>query len=112
MKEIRVTLTEEEYRAFRADADRLGISIKKLVHDRVIGATPEDSPLCTAQMLCNEIAQYRESLNIIIRRESGVFPRLYEDDMIRLEMSMCELERIVATFASEIMRRARKDGNA
>lgn len=112
MKEIRINLTDEEYCTIRADADRLGISIKKLVHDRVMGAAPEDSPLCSAQMLCNEIAQYRESLNIIIRREAGVFPRLYEDDMIRLEMSMCELEGIVATFVSEMMRRMKKDGDS
>lgn len=63
MKEIRINLTEEEYRSLRADADRLGISVKKFSHDCVIGAVPENSPLCTAQMLCNEIVFFEKYCN-------------------------------------------------
>lgn len=105
MKEVRPVFTLEEYQQLYAKANQLSIPLKQLVHDRAVGANPADKPLSSAQMLANEISKTRDVLNRIIQREITADPRLYEDDMIRMEMAMTELEGIVTTFISEVLRR-------
>ena len=107
MKEVRTKFTEEEYAGLRTGADRLGMTVKQLVHARATEIAPEDAPLSAAKILSDEIAAYREILNRIIKRETTADIRLYEDDVIRLEMSMRELEGIVAAFISEIISRVK-----
>lgn len=105
MKDVRPEFTPEEYHRLSLEANRLGISLKQLVHDRAVRKSPGDSPLTAAQVLAREISQNREVLNQIIRRETAAEIRLYEDDVIRLEMAMTELEGIVTAFISEVLRK-------
>ena len=103
MKDVRPVFTPEEYLRLCSEADRLNISIKQLVHDRAIGANPADSPLTAAQILSTEISKNREVLNQIIKRETTADIRLYEDDVIRMEIAMAELEGLVTAFISEVL---------
>lgn len=105
MKDIRPEFTAEEYHRLRFEADRLNISLKQLVHDRAVGAAPTDNPLTAAQILADEISKNREVLNQIIKRETTAEIRLYEDDIIRMDMSMTELEGIVSAFITEILKK-------
>ena len=105
MKEVRPVFTPEEYLKLCAEANQLHIPLKQLVHDRAIGTDPADTPLTSAQILANEISKNRAVLNRIIQRESSADPRLYEDDMIRMEMAMTELEGIVSAFISELLKK-------
>lgn len=98
MKDIRPQFTEEEYAQLRTEADRLGISLKQLVRDRALGIETEDQPLCSTRLLCAEIAKYRKVLNNIILREIEADVRLYEEDIIRMEMSVAGLENVVTNF--------------
>ena len=98
MKDIRPQFTEEEYTQLRAEADRLGISLKQLVRDRALGIETEDQPLCSTRLLCIEMAKYRNVLNKIILRETKADVRLYEDDIIRMEASVSGLEDVVTEF--------------
>lgn len=111
MKDVRPQFTEEEYLALRAEADRLGVSLKRLVRDRAMGIVTEDAPLCSARVLCAEMTACREVLNQIIKRETEADVRLYEDDVIRIEAKMCELEDIVTTFAGKMIRQVKRNGN-
>lgn len=111
MKDIRPQFTEEEYHTLRSEADRLGISLKQLVHNRALGIASENTPLCSAKLLCAEMAAHRKVLNQIILRETEADERLLEDDIIRLEMSMTELEGIVTGFTTEVLRQAKRNGD-
>ena len=106
MKDIRPDFTAEEYERLKEEADRLGVPLKKLVHDRAMQADTGGKPLTAAQMLSIEMSQVRELLNQIIRRESSVEIRLYEDDVIRLELTMARLEEITADFISQVLKGA------
>lgn len=106
MKDIRPEFTPEEYDRLKAEADRLGVPLKKLVHDRAVQADTGGKPLTAAQILSMEMSQVRELLNQIIRRESSVEIRLYEDDVIRLELTLARLEEITADFISQILKGA------
>lgn len=106
MKDIRPEFTPEEYERLKEEADRLGVPLKKLVHDRAMQADTGGKPLTAAQMLSIEMSQVRELLNQIIRRESSVEIRLYEDDVIRLELTMARLEEITADFISQVLKGA------
>ena len=110
MKDVRPQFTDDEYARLREEADRMGVSLKQLVHDRALGIATEDTPLCSVKLLCGEMAKYREVLNQIIRRETEADIRLYEDDIIRIEMSMCELEGIVTAFVRAQLREGKRDG--
>lgn len=110
MKTIRPEFSEDEYAQMKNEADQLGVSVKQLVRDRALGIITEDTPLCATKLLCDEMARYREILNQIIRREVESDIRLFEDDIIRIEMSMCELEGIVTAFVREKLREAKRDG--
>lgn len=112
MKDIRPQFTDTEYARLHQDADRLGISLKRLVHDRAVGIDSGGKPLNVAKGISDEISKHRELLNEIIRREIATGTGLYEDDVIRLEMSMCELEGIVAAFVGEMMRQVKRNGDA
>ena len=106
MKDIRPEFTPEEYDRLKEEADRLGVPLKKLVHDRAVQAETGGKPLTAAQMLSMEMSQVRELLNQIIRRESTVEIGLYEDDVIRLELTMARLEEITADFISQVLKGA------
>ena len=106
MKDIRPEFTPEEYERLKEEADRLGVPLKKLVHDRAMQADTGGKPLTAAQMLSMEMSQVRELLNQIIRRESSVEIGLYEDDVIRLELTMARLEEITADFISQALKGA------
>ena len=106
MKDIRPEFTPEEYERLKEEADRLGVPLKKLVHDRAMQADTGGKPLTAAQMLSMEMSQVRELLNQIIRRESSVEIGLYEDDVIRLELTLARLEEITADFISQVLKGA------
>lgn len=105
MKDIRPEFTPEEYHRLSFEAGMLNISLKQLVHDRAVGTAPTDNPLTAAQILAKEISKNREVLNQIIKRETTAEIRLYEDDVIRLEMAMTELEGIVTAFIAEVLKK-------
>ena len=69
--------------------------------------TEEDQPLCSTRLLCIEMAKYRNVLNKIILRETKADVRLYEDDIIRMEMSVAGLENIVANFVNAKLKEAK-----
>lgn len=106
MKDIRPEFTPEEYERLKKEADRLGVPLKKLVRDRAMQADAGGNPLTTAQILSMEMSQVRELLNQIIRRESTAEIRLYEDDVIRLELTLARLEEITADFISQVLKGA------
>ena len=110
MKSVRPEFTEEEYAVLKQDADRLGVTVKQLARDKVLGIVTEDTPLCSTNMVCDEIAKNREVLNQIIRREVEGDEHLFEDDIIRIEMAMDELEEIVAAYVREQLREAKRHG--
>lgn len=105
MKSIRPEFTEKEYEILCAEAERLNVSLKRLAHDRTLKVDPNDNPLYLAQILADEMAKNREVLNRIIKRETTAEIRLYEDDVIHMEMKMAELESIVSACISEILRK-------
>ena len=105
MKDVRPQFTDEEYNSLKTDATRLQVSLRKLVHDRALQGHNSDSPLSMAQCLSAEISKNREVLNQIITRETTTEIRLYEDDMIRLEKSMADLEQVVAKHISHVLRK-------
>lgn len=107
MKDIRPQFTEEEYSQLRTEADRLCVSLKQLVRDRALGIVTEDTPLSSTRLLCEEVAKYRKVLNQIILRETEVDIRLYEDDIIRMEMSLSGLEDIVTEFVKAKLKEAK-----
>lgn len=111
MKDVRPRFTDEEHTKLKAEADRLGISLKQLVRNRALGNNSENAPLNIAKVLSKEMADIRETMNHIIRRETTVEERLYEDDVIRLEMCMTKLEEIVTTFVGTVLRRMKSNGN-
>lgn len=104
MKDVRPEFTPDEYERLEIDARRLCVSVKQLVHDRAVGIS-ENNPLNIAKTLSDEISKYRETLNEIIRRETSADVRLYEDDVIRMELSMSNLEAMVAAFISETLQK-------
>ena len=106
MKDIRPEFTPEEYDRLKAEADRLSVPLKKLVHDRAVQTDAGVKPLTAAQILSMEMSQVRELLNQIIRRESSVEIGLYEDDVIRMELTMARLEEITADFISQVLKGA------
>ena len=112
MKNIRPEFNEQEYIALKQEADELGISLKQLVRNRTLKILTEDTPLSKAKILSEEISKCREVLNEIIKRETCVEEHLYEDNVIKIEMAMSELERIVAAFIGEEIRRWNTYGNA
>jgi len=111
MKEIRPEFSDEEYTKLKMEAERLHLSVKELIHDRALNFAPEDKPLSAAKVLADEVSAVRAQLNQIIRRETTAQIRLWEDDMIRMEMSMAKLERIVAAFISDMMQEVKRNGN-
>lgn len=106
MKDIRPEFTPEEFERLKKEADRLGVPLKKLVRDRAVQADTGGKPLTVVQILSMEMSQVRDLLNQIIRRESTVEIGLYEDDVIRLELTMARLEEITADFISQVLKGA------
>ena len=104
MKEIRPKFTNEEYDQLKNEANQCRISVQKLVHDRAVNVDPIDAPLHGAQILSDGMASIRADLNQIIRRETSAEIRLYEDDIIQLEMSMADLEQIVSKYLAQVSR--------
>ena len=111
MKDVRLRFKDEEYGTLKSDADRLRVSVRQLVHDRAIKGDSSDPPLHGIQILANEVAQARESMNQIIRRETNAELRLYEDDVIQMERVMAGLEDNVCVLIKEILRRVKQNGH-
>lgn len=105
MKHVRPEFTPEEYEALTHDADLLNIPIKKLVHDRALQKEPESDSFNTVLALSKEISEYRAVLNEIVKRETSADSHLYEDDIIRLELSMANLEAMVSAVVSDVMKK-------
>ena len=51
MKELRLQFQESEHIHLKTESDRLGVSLKQLVHDRALGVSPEKTPMGSAKML-------------------------------------------------------------
>ena len=105
MKDVRLRFADEEYGALKSDADRLQISVRQLVHDRAVKGDSSDPPLYSLQVLFSEMAQARECINQVIRRETEAEIRLYEDNVIQIEKAMARLEANVCELIKEILRR-------
>jgi hypothetical protein len=110
MKSIRPEFNEQEYEMLTQEADELGISLKQLVRDQALKIVTGDTPLSKAKILSGEISKCREVLNGIIKREIDSNEHLYEDDIIRIEMAMHELEEIVTVFVRDQLREAKRYG--
>ena len=110
MKDVRPKFTDDEYDHLINEANQLQISVQKLVHDRAISANPSNSPLYGALILSDGMASIRADLNRIIRRETEAEIRLYEDDVIRLEGLMTELEQMVVRYIADALREVRAHG--
>lgn len=107
MREIRIHISQQNYDAFKNEADNLGISVRQLIHSRAIG---DDMQLVKVKLLCNEIAQCRKLLNQIVQRETHRELGLYEDDIIRMEEIMSRIERTAATYARTALKEAKRGG--
>ena len=104
MKDVRPKFTDDEYNQLKNEAKQLRISVQKLVHDRAFNVDPTDTPLYGAQILSDGMTSIRANLNRIIRQETSAGIRLYEDDIIQLEMSMADLEQIVSKYLAQVSR--------
>lgn len=111
MREIRAKFNDSEYETIKERADQSGMTLKEFVHSCATRKHPEDEPLSVSKALCKEIAQYREVLNQIIQREILVGAGLYEDDVIRMELTMSAIENTVADFIKKQLREVKKGGN-
>lgn len=99
MKEVRIQFTPEEYENIKTDAEQLGVSLKSLIHNRTISNTSA-STFYLAKTLSDEVSLCRREFNRIIQREMRSGSGLFEDDIIRLELTLSEVEKIVTTFVS------------
>ena len=111
MKTVRPEFEDKEYVQLKNEADRLGVSVKQLVRDRALGIITEDTPLCSAKILSDGISDIRDVMNQIIRNEMNAPTRLYEDDVIRLEQMMENVERMVGSYITWAIREARSNGD-
>ena len=110
MKDVRIKFSDQEYETIRSEAEKLQLSVRQLIHDRAMGRDGMQATLYTAQVLSEEMARIRGSLNQIIRRETEAEIRLYEDDVIRLEGIMAKLEQMVAGYIADALREVRTHG--
>lgn len=101
MTVVTVKFVPEEYESLQAEADRLQLSVTQLIRTQVLG---HGCALCKALTLSAEMSLIREQINQIIRREIAESPRLYEDDLIRLEQTMTELEKKVSQYILDVLR--------
>ena len=101
MKVVTVKFCSEEFESLQAEADRLQLSVTQLIRTQVLG---HGCALCKALTLSAEMSLIREQINQIIRQEIAESPRLYEDDLIRLEQTMTELEKKVSQYILDILR--------
>lgn len=107
MREIRVHISQQDYDMLKNDADNLGISVRQLVNSRAVGC---DWQLAKAKLLCQEIAKCRELLNQIVRHETQREVGLYEDDIIRLEEMMYDIEKTTAAYVSAVLKEIKRIG--
>lgn len=112
MKTIRPYFLDCEVAQLEEEAGRIGISVKDLVHDRAMKMVPEDAPLSSAKILADEISECRAVFNEIARREMGVKTRLYEDDIIRMEMALNNIEAMVAAYITQVLAEVKDDGKS
>ena len=103
-KKVRIEFTMDEYNWLAWDAGQLGVSMAQLAHDRAMGVFGDDLRLAAVQILSEEMVQVREALNRQIRRETESEIRLYEDNMIRMELEVGRLEGIVEKYISAVLR--------
>ena len=101
MKVVTVKFGPEEFESLQAEADRLQLSVTQLIRTQVL---EHRCALCKALILSAEMSLIREQINQIIRREVAESPRLYEDDLMRLEQAMTELEKKVSQYILDVLR--------
>lgn len=111
MKDVRIKLGDQEYERIRSEAEKLQITVRQLLHNRATGRGGTQAALYSVQVLSEEMAQIRDGLNQIIRRETSADIRLYEDDLIRLEGIMSELEQTVTRYISGVLKEVHTCGN-
>lgn len=104
MKEIRVKFTKDEYDWLWRDADQFGATVEEMTHARALCYFYDDLRLAAVQILTKEMAEVREALNQRIKRETEEEIRLYEDNMIRMEMEVSRLEGIVAKYVAKVLK--------
>ena len=107
MKEVTLKFRHDEYALLQADANKLQISVRQLIRNRALEA---GCALCKAMAMSAELSLIREQINRLIRQETDQAPRLYEDDLIRLEMTMTELEQTVTRYISDLLTEVRAYG--
>ena len=107
MKDVRPEFNTSEYERLTREASALGVSVKRLVHDRALGISTADTPLSVAKKLSDEISLCRDAINQIARREMAADIRLYEDDIIRLEMEMANIEAMVSAILTQTIKEAK-----
>ena len=103
-KKVRIEFTKKEYDCLEWDAGQLGVSPELLAHDRAMGVFGDDWRLAAVQILAKEMAQVREALNQRIKWETEAEIRLYEDNMIRMELEVSRLEGIVAKYVAKALK--------
>lgn len=111
MKDVRIKFSDQEYETIRSEAEKFHLSVRQLIHDRATGRDRIQAALYTTQALSVEMAQIRDGLNQIIRQETSADIRLYEDDLIRLEGIMAELEQTVTRYISGVLKEVHTCGN-
>lgn len=104
MKEIRVQLSDQEYIVLKAKADGLGISLRQMALDCLLGVDSTNTPVNLARSLLSEISTCRQDINQIMRIEIQSEFGLFEDDIIRIETAMHRIESLVATFISTVLK--------
>ena len=104
MKEIRVKFTDKEYDWLKFDAGQFDVSVEEMTYYRAMCYFGDDWKLAAVQVLTAEMAQVREALNQRIRWETEAEERLYEDNLIRVEMEVGRLEGIVAKYVATALK--------
>ena len=103
-KKVWIEFTQKEYDWLRFDADQLGASVEEMTHDRAMCFFFTDPRLAAVQILSEEMAKVRDALNQRIKWETEEEIRLYEDNMIRMELEVARLEGVVGKFIATMLR--------
>ena len=103
-KKVKIEFTKNEYDWLERDAGQLGVSPELLAHDRAMGVFGDDWRLAAVQILAKEMAQVRGTLNQRIKWETEAEIRLYEDNIIRMELEVGRLEEVVARYVSAVLK--------
>ena len=64
-----------------------------------------EDPVSASIVLANEMSLHRAALNEIIQHEISSDTHLHEADLIRLETTMAELEKLVSSHIGSVVRK-------